>query len=124
MTDLFDQYRSGDPLVIEHPQGSERLMAAFRRHGSGLAFADIGWPVQDSSFPFHLVEGPFRFGDYGWEGAPVNGQVVVIRPLASWEGSLQREWALWQAWCAEHPEWDDAAAQRALAEYAREIGAD
>ena len=124
MTDLFDHYRSGDPLVIEHPQGSERLMAAFRRHGSGLVFADSGWPVQDSWFPFHAVKGPFRFGDYGWEGAPADGRVVVVCSLWSWEGALQQEWELWQAWCAEHPEWDDAAAQRALAEYARDIGPD
>lgn len=95
-------------LVVEHPSGGARLLADAWPAGDGLMFADTGWPLADGGHPMHYLAGPIRPAGNPdapvWRLADTAAGPVLLRPLWSWEGVLQREWAAWRAWLADHPE--------------------
>lgn len=65
--DLFDEKQ---PLVIEHPLGGRRVIAALFKTLAGICFFDVGWADPLSvTHPIHFVsgtilgDGPWRIGD-------------------------------------------------------------
>jgi hypothetical protein len=103
----FDAFDQGRPLVLDHPIGGERLVAAIWPDGDGIGFADIGWPLNDSRHPFHQVPGPIVGDGPYWRIGP-----AALRELESWD-PLNTAWDKWQAWTAAHPEITPALARSA-----------
>ncbi|KAA0677602.1 hypothetical protein DS843_22445 [Roseomonas genomospecies 6] len=63
--DLSEAYRKQLPLVIEHPVGGPRIIAALVIDERRLAFAQDGWSLGATSHPLHILEG-CNSGDGPW----------------------------------------------------------
>lgn len=84
---LSEAYRKQLPLVIEHPVGGTRIVAALVIDDSRSAFAQDGWSMGATSHPLHIVEGSIS-GDGPWRIGPAKVRVLDEheRIMAFWEG--------------------------------------
>jgi hypothetical protein len=114
----FDAFDLGRPLVLEHPHGGDRVIAACwpeQMEGvDGFAWAGLGWDTNDSSFPFHFIPGPIRGDREQWEVGPPGG-VIVLRVLQSWEPAMG-DWERWRRWISENPDVTPERARKAARE--------
>ncbi|NUB17421.1 hypothetical protein GAY28_37290 [Azospirillum brasilense] len=85
---LSEAYRKQLPLVIEHPVGGPRIIAALVIDERRLAFAQDGWSMGATGHPLHIVEGSIS-GDGPWYAG-----FATIRVLDEHE-SLMFFWKDW-----------------------------
>ncbi|HOQ47770.1 MAG TPA: hypothetical protein PK157_20850 [Bryobacteraceae bacterium] len=111
MSNLFGKH--ANPLLVETDFGGTRFAAEIFPTVKGVVFFDIGWHMNDSGHPFHLIEGKIT-GEGPWRvGKTVIREITEDDPYALWQ-----EWWDWQAASKKN-----YPSREEIEEVAREFGA-
>ena len=87
---LFEAETKNLSLVIVHPIGGTRNIAALFEVNGGIVFADVGWNTPGGRHPVHFVEGKVT-GEGPWKITGSKDGPSTIRLLRDDEERLAAE---------------------------------
>jgi len=57
---VADLFSVTAPLLVRHPDGSQRVVAELFPHPGGVVYFELFWNLGDPSKTVHVVQGMFR----------------------------------------------------------------
>jgi hypothetical protein len=68
----------GAVMIIDHPEGGQRVAAHVFDTQNGIAWVDSGWTANDTGHTVHETPGTFAEFELGWGATRDDGEDVFI----------------------------------------------
>ena len=95
MADLFSVTA---PLLIRHPDGTQRVVAELFPHPGGLVYFELFWNLDDPAKTVHVVQGTFK-GEGPWK---IGDTVIRVLGCHGTDGALARQFDQWREYLSQH----------------------